>query len=198
MVCGKRGERPRTQRSPAIASMMTTGSVRGKCSALHEGQSRRQPPCTSFVAAPQWDRTDGAHASRGPLWLQRAAADARQRRHLVPRSNEDRSALRSLRALSASFASASRPIPKRAASPNNPRNTISRARPAALASVGINNGSNPAPCCFSTTDLPVTIKPGEIALSQLSERAFVDAQVSRAIEKIAGISLTELGEVGLF
>ena len=34
MVGAKRGERPSTQRSPSIASMMTTGSVRGKCSAL--------------------------------------------------------------------------------------------------------------------------------------------------------------------
>ena len=49
MVCGKRGERPSTQRSPAIGSMMTTGSVRGKCSALQTGQSRRQPACTSSV-----------------------------------------------------------------------------------------------------------------------------------------------------
>ena len=34
--------------SPAIASMITTGSVRGKCSALQEGQSRRQPPCVGL------------------------------------------------------------------------------------------------------------------------------------------------------
>ena len=33
MVEAKRGERPSTQRSPAITSMITTGSVRGKCSA---------------------------------------------------------------------------------------------------------------------------------------------------------------------
>ena len=49
----KRGERPSTQRSPAIGSMMTTGSVRGKCSALQAGQSRRQPACTTSVGAPQ-------------------------------------------------------------------------------------------------------------------------------------------------
>ncbi len=53
MVCGKRGERPSTQRSPAIGSMITTGSVRGKCSALQTGQSRRQPACVGSVAAPQ-------------------------------------------------------------------------------------------------------------------------------------------------
>src|SRR6516165_12690926 len=53
MVGGKRGERPSTQRSPAIGSMITTGSVRGKCSALHAGQSRRQPAWETTVAALQ-------------------------------------------------------------------------------------------------------------------------------------------------
>ena len=48
MVGANRGERPSTQRSPAIASMMTTGSVRGKCSRLADGQSRRQPACTDL------------------------------------------------------------------------------------------------------------------------------------------------------
>ena len=48
MVGRKRGERPSTQRSPAIASMITTGSVRGKCCALQDGQSRRQPPRTGL------------------------------------------------------------------------------------------------------------------------------------------------------
>ena len=36
-------ERPSRQWSPSNASMITTGSVRGKCCALHCGQSRRQP-----------------------------------------------------------------------------------------------------------------------------------------------------------
>ena len=53
MVGAKRGERPSTHRSPEITSMMTTGSVRGKCSALQDGQSRRQPACTTRVGAPQ-------------------------------------------------------------------------------------------------------------------------------------------------
>ena len=48
MVGANRGERPSTQRSPLIGSMMTTGSVRGKCSASHDGQSRRQPACTDL------------------------------------------------------------------------------------------------------------------------------------------------------
>ena len=34
--------------------MITTGSVRGKCSALQAGHSRFQPPCTGCVAAPQF------------------------------------------------------------------------------------------------------------------------------------------------
>ena len=34
-------QRPSRQRSPSMASMITTGSVRGKCSAPQLGQSRR-------------------------------------------------------------------------------------------------------------------------------------------------------------
>ena len=45
MLAAKRPERPSRQRSPSIASMMTTGSVRGKCSTLQAGQSRFQPAC---------------------------------------------------------------------------------------------------------------------------------------------------------
>ena len=54
MVGAKRRERPSTQRSPAITSMITTGSVRGKCSTPQDGQSRRQPACTTLVGAPQF------------------------------------------------------------------------------------------------------------------------------------------------
>ena len=54
MVGRKRGDRPSRQRSPSIASMITTGSVRGKCSALQAAQSRRQPACTVCVGAPQF------------------------------------------------------------------------------------------------------------------------------------------------
>ena len=49
MLGGNRCERPSTHRSPAIANMITTGSVRGKCSAWQAGQSRRQPPSISAV-----------------------------------------------------------------------------------------------------------------------------------------------------
>ena len=49
-------ERPSRQRSPATASMITTGSVRGKCCALQAGQSRRQPPCDTLVGAPQLEQ----------------------------------------------------------------------------------------------------------------------------------------------
>ncbi len=52
----KRCERPSTQRSPATGSMMTTGSVRGKCCPRQAGQSRRQPPSTTLVAAPQFEQ----------------------------------------------------------------------------------------------------------------------------------------------
>ena len=37
-----------------IDRMMTTGSVRGKCSARHDEQSRRQPAWLSAVGAPQF------------------------------------------------------------------------------------------------------------------------------------------------
>ena len=53
MLGTKRGERPSRQLSPSIASMMTTGSVRGKCCALQFGQSRRQPASTVLVSVPQ-------------------------------------------------------------------------------------------------------------------------------------------------
>src|SRR4030095_3806621 len=34
--------------------MITTGSVRGKCCVRQDGQSRRQPPSTRLLAAPQF------------------------------------------------------------------------------------------------------------------------------------------------
>src|SRR6476619_8331631 len=51
-----RPERPRMQRSAAVASMITTGSVRGKCCISHEGQSRRQPASTTMVGNPQFEQ----------------------------------------------------------------------------------------------------------------------------------------------
>ena len=53
MPLGKRAWRPSRQRSPSSASMMTTGSVRGKCCALQASHSRRQPAAAARVAAPQ-------------------------------------------------------------------------------------------------------------------------------------------------
>ena len=52
MRLGNRGCRPSRQESPSTASMMTTGSVRGKCCMPQFGHSRRQPaaPTTSRVA----------------------------------------------------------------------------------------------------------------------------------------------------
>ena len=45
---------PNKQRSPARMSMMTTGSVRGKCSAPQAEQRRTWPPFSGAVAAPHW------------------------------------------------------------------------------------------------------------------------------------------------
>ena len=53
MPFGNLGWRPSRQTSSSIASMMTTGSVRGKCVALQTLQSRRQPATATSVRAPQ-------------------------------------------------------------------------------------------------------------------------------------------------
>ena len=50
---GQAGERPSRRSLPATISMMTTGSVRGKCWAPQAGQVRRQPPSVASEAAPQ-------------------------------------------------------------------------------------------------------------------------------------------------
>ena len=84
------GERPSRQRSPSTASMITTGSVRGKCCALHCGQSRRQPASHAAVARRNWRRSGGAGASAAPPWPRRSAADARARPAPAPRSSAGR------------------------------------------------------------------------------------------------------------
>ena len=53
MPFGKRAWRPSRQASPSTASMITTGSVRGKCCALQASHSRRQPAAETRVGAPQ-------------------------------------------------------------------------------------------------------------------------------------------------
>jgi hypothetical protein len=45
--------RPSRHLSPEVTSMITTGSVRGKCSALQLGHSRFQPPSFIAVRVPQ-------------------------------------------------------------------------------------------------------------------------------------------------
>ena len=52
-LSGKRACRPSRHRSPSTASMMTTGSVRGKCWVLQASHSRRQPAAATRVGAPQ-------------------------------------------------------------------------------------------------------------------------------------------------
>ena len=91
MPLGQRDWRPSRQRSPSSASMMTTGSVRGKCCALQTSHSRRQPAAASRVAAPQlaqkpwracqerialaWPSTASASARDQPLRGDRAQID---------------------------------------------------------------------------------------------------------------------------
>ena len=49
---GRRRLRPSRARSPRTASMITTGSVRGKCDARHSGQRRTQPADVTRVGEP--------------------------------------------------------------------------------------------------------------------------------------------------
>ena len=74
MPLGKRFCRPSRQRSPSIASMMTTGSVRGKCCVLQTSHSRRQPAAVDAASAGRIARrSHGACASRARPWPRRAA-----------------------------------------------------------------------------------------------------------------------------
>src|SRR6266851_736755 len=50
----RRRLRPSRARSPWMASMITTGSVRGKCDARQSGQRRFQPADAILVADPHW------------------------------------------------------------------------------------------------------------------------------------------------
>ncbi len=50
---GHEAWRPSRQRSPWVGSMITTGSVRGKCSWLQTVQVRFQPPSVARVGLPQ-------------------------------------------------------------------------------------------------------------------------------------------------
>ena len=82
--------------------MMTTGSVRGKCSVLHDGQSRRQPACVIAVAAPQFEqkpclrcqpRSALASASGGRCSFATAPWTAMLRRSMIFRSGREPSEL---------------------------------------------------------------------------------------------------------
>ena len=53
MPGGQAAERPSSTALPCRISMMTTGSVRGKCSAPQAGQARRQPASATSERAPQ-------------------------------------------------------------------------------------------------------------------------------------------------
>ena len=124
MPGAKRACRPSRQWSPSTASMITTGSVRGKCCALHCGQSRRQPPCETLVGA----AAIGAEAMARMPVQQRLGF--RERGQMLGRDqslHRDRAQIgdekfaRALSALSAT--SGSSPSPNRPASPCSPRNS---------------------------------------------------------------------------
>ena len=77
MPLGQTFWRPIRQRSPITGSMITTGSVRGKCSALQDGQTRFHPPSAAWEGAPQtaqnrWRRRH----SNTPLAVAAMAASA--------------------------------------------------------------------------------------------------------------------------
>ncbi len=122
----KRPERPSKQRSPRTASMMTTGSVRGKCSTLQAGQARFQPASTMSVVAPQLEQKRCracqcsialASASGGRCSGATSPCTAIERRSVT---NEIVARLQRLGAGLASM-----PMPKRAAPSSRPRNTVS-------------------------------------------------------------------------
>ena len=128
MVAAKRPERPSRPRSPRTASMMATGSVRGKCSTLQAGQARFQPASTMSVLTPQLEQKRCracqcsialASASGG-----RCSASTRPWTAIERRSMTNRSS----RAFSASALAGAMPMPKRAAPSSRPRNTVSVVR----------------------------------------------------------------------
>ena len=53
MPSGQPGERPKRTELPWVTSMITTGSVRGKCWRPQAGQSRRHPACDITEGWPQ-------------------------------------------------------------------------------------------------------------------------------------------------
>ena len=95
---GKRACRPSRQRSPSTASMMTTGSVRGKCCALQTSHSRRQPAAVMRRRRAAFARKNrGGRASRRSPWPRRASRSSRARRGPAARSSAGRSSSRSSR-----------------------------------------------------------------------------------------------------
>ena len=68
MPFGNLGWRTSRHASPSTASIMTTGSVRGKWIALQTGQSRLQPATATSVGAPQSSRSGGGRASASTPW----------------------------------------------------------------------------------------------------------------------------------
>ena len=56
MPLGQIDWRPSRQRSPKVGSMITTGSVRGKCSVLQASHTRFQPASTARVGWPQLEQ----------------------------------------------------------------------------------------------------------------------------------------------
>ncbi len=86
----KRACRPSKHRSPSTANMITTGSVRGKCSRHRPGNRAASPRGCRASARHNWRRNDAAHASRAAPWPPRAVAHAPPRPCPAPRFSADR------------------------------------------------------------------------------------------------------------
>ena len=70
--------------------MMTTGSVRGKCCALQDGQSRRQPAWTGVVRFPQLDESVSQVPTEERFGLRERRQVLAVDKALARRSSEDR------------------------------------------------------------------------------------------------------------
>ncbi len=152
MPLGKRDWRPIRHLSPLVTSMITTGSVRGKCSALQLGHSRFQPPSRITVLAPQlaqkpcrWCQltSDFAIATADSSCGGTAPCMAMPRNSLTATSS---------RPISFSAAAAAMPMPNTAAPSRNPKKIVPGLAPNFSASSMVSSARVASPSRFTTSE----------------------------------------------
>ncbi len=170
--------------------MITTGSVRGKCSTLQDGHSRFQPACDDVgrraaIGAEAMPRVP-VRAAPSP---RRAAQDDRAATRPCTAMERRSVTKRSGRPFSAFVASGSSAMPKRPASPARPRNTVSAVGASARASSGRNIGSAPFAPFFITTSSPpiATVRGACIGLAGGEERR-IGAALGDARQNAGGVA----------